>query len=499
MRLTIFWRVILAQSTLITLILALSLYALTALNWLTGVDTGILQVDSVCIREEKQLLKVFFAEMRNAEKYLLLRDDAFYAALVQGSSDFGSVLEKISALIDTQRERDLAREIKDLHDRYHNELKAAMAGQGSWEQTKNEISDGIVERAGELVRVREQIIAEKTVEARDHAASAARVMGWLTFGGIGGALLLAYFHARGMSRPLNRLAQEMRQVGKGEFTRSLDLGAPQEVHELMRTFNWMTEKLAQLDRLKVDFTAHVSHELRTPLTAIREGTALLLEEVPGPLAAPQREILEVVRSHSERLFQSITSILDLSKMEAEMMEYEYMACDLACLIQNSIDSMDLIARKKRIQLKKVLTDPLPVILLDERRIRQVLDNLLSNALKFTPEGGDVCVSVSRSLGRAGLETQLEVRVSDTGEGIPQEEIEKIFQRFYQRLHSRRMGRQGTGLGLAIARHIIEAHNGRIWAESVVGRGSTFIFALPVVQRDGWGQAGAGVHHRDAER
>ena len=128
----------------------------------------------------------------------------------------------------------------------------------------------------------------------------------------------------------------MRRIGRGEFFRTAEVEGPIEVVELAESFNRMALELEHLDRLKADFTAHVSHELRTPLTAIREGTALLLEGISGPLTKNQREILEVVRNHSQRLFQSISSILDLSKMEAEMMDYEFTMCDLKTLIEKSV-------------------------------------------------------------------------------------------------------------------------------------------------------------------
>jgi len=456
------------------------LYALSKLDWLTRLDNSILTTDSACINEEKRLRKVFLGEMRNAEKYLISNDKAFHDTFVQGSSDFTDTLAKIAVLLDGPREKALAEEIESLHTRYIRGFDLAATKKGSWEQVKAEVVEGIIERTNELIQIREQTVAGKTAAARDHAAAAARVIGWMTLGGIVAALLFAFFHARGVSAPLRRLAKEMCHVGRGEFTRSLNFGASKEVYDLAQAFNRMAEELAELDRLKTDFTAHVSHELRTPLTAIREGTALLLEEIPGPLAAPQREILEVVANHSERLFRSISSLLDLSKMEAEMMEYEFTPCDPAALLSRSIDSVQLIARKRHIGLEVDASQPLPLLLLDERRIEQVIDNLLSNALKCTPEGGKVRVSASVLKGVEGDKSRVEIRVSDTGQGIPEEDLEKIFERFYQSGRNTGKSRQGTGLGLAIARHILKAHNGNIWAESRVGQGSTFIFTLPVI-------------------
>jgi two-component system, NtrC family, sensor histidine kinase GlrK len=479
MRLTIYWRVILAQSALMALVLAVSLYAYTKLDRFTRLQTSILVVDSTCIKEEKQLLRVFLLEMRNAEKFLALRQKPFFDSFVQGSADFTSGLDRIRALAVTDPEGALTGKIDKLHADYESGLKNALSDRNTWERTKSAISDEIIENINELIRLREQAVADKTALAGKESAAAASDLGWLTAVGMVAGLLLAYLHARGVSRPLNQLASEMDRVGRGDFDRAISVRAPAEVHRLTQAFNRMADELARLDRVKADFTAHVSHELRTPLTAIREGTALLLEEIQGPLAQGQRDILEVVYHHSERLFHTISSILDLSKMEAEMMEYELTPCDLSGLIWTSVEAVQVIARKKEIDLQTSLTEPLPILCLDERRIRQVLDNLLSNALKFTPEGGRVNVAASLGGDDNGGAGWVEVEVSDTGEGIAEHEAEKVFERFYQSPNGEARHQQGTGLGLAIAQHIIEAHKGRIWLKSKPGKGSTFIFALPI--------------------
>jgi two-component system, NtrC family, sensor histidine kinase GlrK len=233
--------------------------------------------------------------------------------------------------------------------------------------------------------------------------------------------------------------------------------------------------------MKEDFIAHISHELRTPLTAIGEGTTLLSEEIPGPLTNSQRAIVSVVQSHSERLYRFLSSVLDLSKMEAGMMEYVRVPTDLSALLDRSVQAAQLSAQRKTIRLEVICPAPLPLLSLDEGRMQQVLDNLLNNAMKFTPDGGLVRVSASlsnKANGAAG-EQWVEVRVSDTGAGIPPEEVERIFTRFYQSPHHQNQRERGTGLGLAIARHIVEAHGGRLWVESQLGKGSTFILLLLV--------------------
>jgi two-component system, NtrC family, sensor histidine kinase GlrK len=488
MRLSIFWRVIFAQSALIALVLGLSLYAVLELTRLAQLSSSIVAVDAACIQQEKGLLRIFLEQMRAAKKFMIMNDQAFYDAFKQGNEDFVIAVDRIAALVDTQEERDLLESIRFLHSGYVQQFELSVAATWSWEQTSGIISEGILRATEDLIKLREGLATVKAEQARDQAQLAVKVMAWLGLGGFMAAILLAYFNARGVTRPLRKLAKEMRHVGEGKFNRSLNIKAPQEVQRLADDFNWMAARLEELDQMKADFISHVSHELRTPLTAMREGTALLLEGIPGPLSNSQREILEVLSSNSDRLFRSICSILDLSKMNAGLMEYQLFPCDLTSVIKKNINLAQLIARKRGISLEADVAENIPVLLLDEGRIEQVLDNLLSNALKFTSEGGSVSVKASLKTGPDNTQW-VEVRVADSGQGIPREDYERVFERFYQGPHSGK-SRQGTGLGLSVAEHVVRDHHGRIWVESELGKGSTFIFTLPITELTGHAQTEA---------
>lgn len=482
MRLTIFWRSMLAQSILIGLILLISLYSHVRLNGLTELGETLVTKDSEVVKEGKQLLKISLSQIRIGEKYVLFNDPGMKESFLSSSFQFRETLDQLAGHVDSLAEKETLRRIEQLHEDYVREVETVAGAQIEGDRDngkRQEISDRILEKTREFIQVREEAIGVKMTEARDLAAEAAGRIAWIALLGVSGALLLAYFHARAVSDPLRRLARAMRRVGQGEFSRTLDIKAPREVHDLSVTFNWMTEKLEELDRLKSDFTAHFSHELRTPLTAIREGTSLLLEELPGRLNESQKEILGVIHSHTEQLFQTISSILDLSKMEAQLMEYEFVPCDFGEIIARSLQKVNLIAKRKRVSLEVHMEEDLPLLHLDEKRMQQVVDNLLSNALKFTPEGGTIVLNVELSQAVQGNSPELNVCVRDSGEGIPLEEQRMIFERYYQGGNGKLGSQQGTGLGLALARFIVEAHRGKIWVESELGRGAAFIFSLPL--------------------
>lgn len=237
-------------------------------------------------------------------------------------------------------------------------------------------------------------------------------------------------------------------------------------------FNLMCHKLKDLDRMKSDFFASMSHELRTPLTSIKEGSGMLLEGVGGSMTDKQRKVLTILFEESNRLIHLVNSLLDLSRMEAGMMAYTFAPTQVAPLVQKAVAELGPFAEAKRISLEARLSDELPAVNADRERILQVLRNLVGNALKFTPNGGRVTLCARRRDGG------VEVRVEDTGPGIPRESLETIFNK-YEQAKTFRSGRiDGSGLGLAIVRHIITAHGGRVWAESEPGRGSSFIFVLP---------------------
>jgi signal transduction histidine kinase len=241
---------------------------------------------------------------------------------------------------------------------------------------------------------------------------------------------------------------------------------------LFREIEIKSQQLEIASRHKSEFLANMSHELRTPLNAIIGFSEVLAERLFGEVNAKQAEYLNDILESGRHLLSLINDILDLSKIEAGRMELERTDFDLTAAIENALTLVRERAQRHGITLGRMVDERLGMIRADERKVKQVLLNLLSNALKFTPAGGTVNVRADVTDGEA------RILITDTGVGIAAEDQKAVFEEFRQvGTASRKM--EGTGLGLTISRKFIELHGGRIWVESQVGLGSTFAFTLPL--------------------
>jgi signal transduction histidine kinase len=281
------------------------------------------------------------------------------------------------------------------------------------------------------------------------------------------ALLLARLLALGMTRPLRDMARASGKMAQGDYGHRVHTTSRDEVGELARAFNRMSADLEQLERLRRELVANVSHELKTPISALRAHLENLLDGVEQP----DRVTLQVMLAQSERLSRLVEQLLDLSRLESGDVPFERSEVEIGPLVHQVVSEVR-VGSSDRVRVTEDVQGGLPPAWADRERLHQVLFNLLDNAVHFTPVGGTV--TVSAALHGAALH----VRVTDAGPGIPSEHLPHVFERFYRVDQARSRGDGGTGIGLAIARSIVEAHGGRIWAESEVGKGSVFGFEIP---------------------
>ncbi len=235
----------------------------------------------------------------------------------------------------------------------------------------------------------------------------------------------------------------------------------------------LTRELESALEAKDRFLSNVSHEVRTPLSASYQFLTLVLDEVPGKLNDVQREYLQISLRNLDELTHLVSDLLDVSRSISSKMHMELSPCDLGNLIEETVRSFALEAEERNLTLEFEVTPGLPLAMIDPSRTRQVLSNLIVNALKFTPSPGSVRVTTSCG------ENELTVCVADTGVGVPAVDRDLVFDRLYQLSTKGDSGRRGLGLGLAISKEIAEGQGGRIWVESVVGVGSSFSFTVPI--------------------
>ncbi len=305
--------------------------------------------------------------------------------------------------------------------------------------------------------------------------------------------LIVVWTVRSINVPLRRLVDGTRAVAGGHFDYRLDLGKDEEFSRLAASFNAMVRRLSELDQMKKDFVAHVSHELRNPLVAMQETNQLLVDELAGPLNKQQQRLLELNIESGRRLSAMLSNLLDLSSLEAGAMSYEFKPEDLADIARFAVSEYEARAGERKVQLRlKVPAEAQPVVApADRDRLIQVLENLIENALKFSPAGSAIEVEVKpagrlpgriprRVLDRlaAGDRHFAWLSVADRGPGVPEAQQEAIFRKFHQVGHNPRTNGGGVGLGLAICRELVEAHDGAIWVTDRPGGGSMFCVALP---------------------
>ncbi len=309
-------------------------------------------------------------------------------------------------------------------------------------------------------------------------------------------VLLGLAVARGLAAPLSRLAVAARRISKGELDERVPVGGAQEVADLARAFNEMADSLQRSETLRANLVADTAHELRTPLTVVQGNLRAILDDV-YPL-----EKAEIASVYDETLVLSrlVDDLRELADADSGQLRLEVQPTALGPAVSGAVALFAELARDNDVTLEASTVEGLPDVLADPLRVRQVLNNLLSNAIRHTPPGGATLVSArlvgsvdsqgvagsgdgaatSQEANDAGTEpSTVRVSISDTGVGIAPEALPHVFDRFWRAEGSRSRAYGGSGLGLAIAKQLVEAQGGRIGVESELGEGSTFWFELPV--------------------
>jgi two-component system, NtrC family, sensor histidine kinase GlrK len=477
-KLSIFSRLMIGNLALLTLAMGVAIYAIVELYMVKQVSHSIL-LDNYLVDLQKELSYALLSETRYEKKFVIMKDRSLRESFLISTRYFEQQLGAANSFAISDEATDILSRVKNHHNQYQKlcelEARYLIAGQSypheQFDKAKESVVNAVFAELTKLRSMGEGNIVGKIKKLGAVGSDAVSFAMLLTAISLALGIAISVLITRSITLPLSMMRDKTAEIARGVFVANLNLPSPPEINELAQAFNSMSTKLKEVDRMKSDFFSLMSHELRTPLTSIKEGTNLFLEGKGGEVTERQKRLLTIVSEESNRLIQLVNSLLDLSKLEAGIAAFQFLKDDLAPLITRVIREIEPLAEAKGIRIKRDIQES-PRVSMDTERILQVLRNLLGNAIKFTPQGGVIEISLQAKDG------VVEVSVTDTGPGIPEEQTAIIFDKFRQAVHEGSRKIQGTGLGLAIVKQIIQSHGGRVWVESAVGRGSTFRFTLP---------------------
>jgi len=480
MQSSIFARLIISYLMLFSILAGISLYFIYHLDQFNKITSSIILNDTLSLEYSNQLSDALLSESRNDRKYVVLKDENLGMNALKAGEEFKQLLDDAVAKASSSEIEQFFSTVGAKHQAFNRlvirEQELVRNGEAysaeRYEQQKKELADEIIDQLKNIRLTSEKNALNKIVslnESGDKAKNVAIVISFIAFSI---SLLVTFIITRSIKKPLDVMRAKTIEISRGNFSGDLPVRFPAEIAELATAINIMCHELQEVDEVKTDFFSHMSHELRTPLTSIKVGTEMLLEGLGGELTEKQKHILSIVAMESNRLIELVNSLLDLSKMEAGMLTYQFASTDISILVKNALEAMAPLIEAKKISVDNRIGTLQPVRV-DQERILQVLRNIIGNAIKFNEENG--CINLRAHTGN----NYIEVAVQDTGHGIPEGDLERIFVKFQQVISAKGEKNKGTGIGLATVKQIILAHGGKVWATSQVGKGSTLHITLPL--------------------
>ncbi len=434
------------------------------------------------------------SQLYSVSSALLLADEQTMASTLRQLNQFGYDVDRLEFVAKDEAElieqfrRDYNRFI-DIVTRVIELIRGGRTAEARQMQLQEAtpLADGLERLTNQLVNKAEADMVAGIEASTEAYGTAQWIVIAFALGSIVLALGLGYSISWSMVGPVKEIEARLSEVAAGAFTRRINVANRDELGVLAANVNRMCEELGTLyqqlelaSKHKSQFLANMSHELRTPLNAILGYTELILDNIYGDTPEKMRGVLKRIESNGKHLLGLINDVLDLSKIEAGQLALSLADYSLKNVVDTVYVAVEPLAAQKKLRFEAQASLDLPVGHGDEHRLRQVLLNLVGNAIKFT-DSGEVLIKAAVANG------SFSVAVSDTGPGISQSDQAKLFQEFQQADNSVTLKKGGTGLGLAISKRIVEMHGGTISLVSVPGQGSTFSFTFPVMAKQAAGQ------------
>lgn len=481
-QLSIFWRLALGYLTILAMVIGVNLYILNQFRDLTDLSAELATHHFPAVETAKQLITSLYAQLKSDKQYLVLRDTTLLKDFLQEAENFRKTLKALEDQETVETIREVLQKVRAHHEEFHTLFLSVGVEQAdrtplaivNYERKRDLLLDAMTQAINGYITSQEASVGAILRDSHLRSVQAQAITQQLLMMALVLGLGLAGIASYSILRPLRRVKAQIRRIGQGQFGGTIPQDVPQELGDLVDQVNWMGEKLQKLDEMKSEFLANISHELRTPLTSIREGSQLLLDGIPGELTKDQRETLSIISDSSKRLNQLIGNLLDLSRMEADMVSYNLHPADLNRLAIRSTEKVKFLADRKNIHMDiDLIPEKIKMQDVDSQRMEQVFENLLSNAIKFSPKGATITIQSKPDSSHRGIH----FIVQDTGPGIPEEDLPHIFERFYQGKTQEGRVYVGSGIGLALAKRVIDDHGGTIWAESTLGKGTALHFTV----------------------
>jgi two-component system sensor histidine kinase GlrK len=430
-------------------------------------------LQSVLVTQGSQVLvETITAMERNARQYQVLGDEVLFGVYEENHTKFVDAVHTLEVLELEEGQRINLDEMQVTEDEMFTtlstyphdaaETSAALAGFSELAAT-----------AEQILLDNQDLISRGVEQIQEKAENVQRTLTTQAIELVAAAFLLTVFFTVLITRPIKQLDRAIRQLGDGQFNSIDPVRGPRDLEQLGERLGWLRNRLLELEQEKTRFIQHISHELKTPLTSIREGTELMNESVVGELNNQQREIVSILRDNSQRLQKLIEDLLNFNIMRTRASTIFRSEVDLKAVIESVLEDHKVAVLSRKLDLQLSLQ---PVTLIaDNEKLHTLVDNLISNAIKYSPNGGSLRVTLFT------LDDKIIIEVADSGPGIPETEQERIFEAFYQGVPADKGHVRGTGLGLSIAMEYAQAHGGKISVVNTRKAGACFQVVLPMTQ------------------
>jgi two-component system sensor histidine kinase GlrK len=480
MNLTINKKMMMGFGIIIILMITANAYILYQLITIsnTAKVTFASEVKSIAIA--KHLQSLLYEEERNAYKYWISYDKIYFDLFVGGSKRFKKVGDSLLITQSNPGGKQLIKNIQRTHDWFISQVTPFDQGKRLLKTKISKLeeqqhADSILTlhtNLNDFIQINQVSIENAITNVETITSRSSGVSLILTLCTLIAAIMLAVIISRTITKPIKVLIRGTEQIARGSFE-PIKVASRDEIAKLAGAVNDMSDKLKKIDEHKSELMHHIAHELRNPFQIILAALYKLNLQKIGPLNEEQIRLLESIHRNTTASTNFTNQLLDIAKIDAGMMEYNLKPIDLLSLVTPIVDNARLIASQKEITII-LHPEPIPIIFVDEEKIFAVVSNLLSNAIKYTGRSGKITVYLSR------VGNNAKISVEDSGIGIAQEELAKVFNKFFQAKNALQISSKGTGIGLALVKAYTEGHGGKVSVKSVLGVGTTFQVELPII-------------------